>query len=65
MQQGESGMHCCKLSVPAFLTGHCRLYDERKPLEPVYPSVQPSRAEQYAEALDARDKRILEHSPPG
>ncbi|EAW16835.1 putative FAD dependent oxidoreductase [Aspergillus fischeri NRRL 181] len=41
------------------------LYDERKPLEPVYPSVQPSRAEQYAEALDVRDKHVLEHAPPG
>lgn len=41
------------------------LYDERKPLEPVYPSVQPSRAEQHAEALDVRDTRVLEHAPPG
>ncbi|RHZ66725.1 putative FAD dependent oxidoreductase [Aspergillus thermomutatus] len=42
------------------------LYDERKPLEPVYPSVQPSRAEQYADAAsDVRDKSVREHAPPG
>lgn len=54
------------LSDSAFLTGGCRLYDERKPLEPVYPSVHPSRAEQFADAgSDLRDKRVLEHAPPG
>jgi hypothetical protein len=65
MPQGESGTHCCTRPVPAFLIGDYRLYDERKPLEPVYPSVQPSRAEQHAEALDVRDTRVLEHAPPG
>ncbi|KAF7157595.1 hypothetical protein CNMCM5623_001969 [Aspergillus felis] len=42
------------------------LYDERKPLEPVFPSVHPSRGEQYTDAAsDVRDKRVLEHAPPG
>jgi hypothetical protein len=66
MLQGVCGMHYHTLPLPAFLTGDCRLYDARKPLEPVFPSVHPSRAEQFADAAsDVRDKRVLEHAPPG
>ncbi|EAW12388.1 putative FAD dependent oxidoreductase [Aspergillus clavatus NRRL 1] len=42
------------------------LHDERKPLDPVYPSTKPSQAERHDDPLpEGNDKRRLEHAPPG
>ncbi|PWY81657.1 pantothenate transporter [Aspergillus sclerotioniger CBS 115572] len=41
------------------------LHDERKPLEPNYPSINPSVSEKHREDAQQEDSLLLEHAPPG
>lgn len=44
-----------------------RLFDNKKSLEPTYPSTKPSQGErtgQY-EDIDEPERTLLEHAPPG
>ncbi|QKX57136.1 uncharacterized protein TRUGW13939_04244 [Talaromyces rugulosus] len=41
------------------------LYDERPPIEPVYPSTKPSQGELPGNDERATDKNDLKHAPPG
>lgn len=56
------GQHCFQTNIH---TTHTRLYDERRPLEPSYPSVKPSQAEDYPLNENDSAQRDLLHAPPG
>lgn len=42
-----------------------RLYDDRQPIEPNYPSTRPSQGERPGEASLEDEKIVLNHAPPG
>lgn len=43
---------------------HGRLYDKRKPHDPHYPAVKPSKGEETVHGTDEAAV-LLEHAPPG
>jgi hypothetical protein len=43
----------------------CRLYDEKKPLEPVYSAVPISQTGDQYTIGDSKDIEQLVHAPPG
>lgn len=44
-----------------------RLYDDRRPIESIYPATRPSKGEQTGdyEEIQESDRLVLEHAPPG
>ncbi|OJJ44153.1 hypothetical protein ASPZODRAFT_145266 [Penicilliopsis zonata CBS 506.65] len=41
------------------------LFDERKPIEPLYPSIKPSEADRLGDDPRKEERKTLEHAPPG
>ena len=58
---------CCQSHLPTGLYEWIisRLYDERQPIEPLYPATKPSEGEVPGEDVDGDEKQVLEHAPPG